>query len=604
MFFRLLFRHRRRGAPSIVWGSVSFRFCTYRNAIKRAGFDIEDIKTPEDLSKASVLIFPGVGCFGACINVLDTSKFREPLLQYIQSGKPYMGICLGMQTLFEDSEEDQGYKGLGIIPGSVTRFPVSDQYSVPHIGWNGITLHQKQSPAFTRFPTDYANQQGGGKVYFVHSYRAMVTPANASWVLTTTDYGNQRFISAIQKGNVFATQFHPEKSGTIGLNIFRSFLEYATGINSNGIPIVPLSGNNSNTNDNTSTSPIPSEGDNALYQQILSTTVNPSTKVCRRIVACLDVRTNDEGDLVVTKGDKYDVREKDNSNSSSQNGAVRNLGKPVELSARYYEEGADEVAFLNITAFREEPLDDIPMLAVLEGASEKVFVPLTIGGGIRSYTDSKGKAYTALDVASRYFRAGADKISIGSDAVLAAENYYQQGQKGDGSTAIEQIAQIYGRQAVVVSVDPRRVYVTSPNDPEVIAAGHVVIATRKPGPNGEGYIWYQCTIKGGREGRPICAVRLAKAVEALGAGELLVNCVDNDGQKAGFDDELLQAVCQATTIPVIASSGAGIPEHFSTIFQKTRVEAALAAGIFHRKEVAISDVKTHVKGSGIETRIV
>ncbi len=144
----------------------------------------------------------------------------------------------------------------------------------------------------------------------------------------------------------------------------------------------------------------------------------------------------------------------------------------------------------------------------------------------------------------------------------------------------------------------------SPDDAECVARGHVVVPTRRPGPAGEGFVWFQCTVRGGREGRPLCAVKLAQAVEALGAGELLVNCVDNDGQKGGFDDELLGAICRATRVPVIASSGAGVPSHFTDIFERTRVEAALAAGIFHRKEVAIEDVKATVAAAGIETRRV
>jgi glutamine amidotransferase/cyclase len=124
------------------------------------------------------------------------------------------------------------------------------------------------------------------------------------------------------------------------------------------------------------------------------------TLLAKRIIACLDVRTNDSGDLVVTKGDQYDVREK---------GDVRNLGKPVDLARRYYEEGADEITFLNITGFRDFPLEDMPMLEVLRQTSENVFVPLTIGGGIRDYTDKDGRTYTALEVAAKYFRSGADK---------------------------------------------------------------------------------------------------------------------------------------------------------------------------------------------------
>ena len=107
------------------------------------------------------------------------------------------------------------------------------------------------------------------------------------------------------------------------------------------------------------------------------------------------MRANDEGDLVVTKGDQYDVREQ---------GAVRNLGMPVDLAKRYYEEGADEITFLNITGFRDFPMQDQPMLEILKRTSENVFVPLTIGGGIREFTDSNGSSYSALDVASAYFR--------------------------------------------------------------------------------------------------------------------------------------------------------------------------------------------------------
>ena len=160
------------------------------------------------------------------------------------------------------------------------------------------------------------------------------------------------------------------------------------------------------------------------------------------------MRTNDAGDLVVTKGDQYDVREA---------GEVRNLGKPVDLARRYFEEGADEITFLNITSFRDLPLADQPMLEVLRRTSENVFVPLTIGGGIRGYTDAAGRRYSALDVAAEYFRSGADKISIGSDAVDAVEAVPARRAQGTGESAIEQIARVYGNQAVVISIDPRRV---------------------------------------------------------------------------------------------------------------------------------------------------
>ncbi len=137
----------------------------------------------------------------------------------------------------------------------------------------------------------------------------------------------------------------------------------------------------------------------------------------------------------------------------------------------------------------------------------------------------------------------------------------------------------------------------SPSD-----TSHHVIETSIPGPDGEKYCWYQCTIKGGREGRDVDAVTLAKVCEKLGAGEILLNCIDRDGTNSGFDIELIRAVTEAVTIPVIASSGAGSPDHFLEVFEMTRVEAALAAGIFHRKEVSIKEVKEFLSQNGIEVR--
>ena len=370
-----------------------------------------------------------------------------------------------------------------------------------------------------------------------------MVPEDEAIVLTVTDYG-RRFVSAVQQDQIVATQFHPEKSGAAGLRLLENFLR-----------------------------PGEAQGWPAYRPE--------RTRLAKRIVACLDVRTNDRGDLVVTKGDQYDVREE---------GEVRNLGRPVDLARRYYQEGADEITFLNITGFRDFPLEDLPMLEVLERTSENVFVPLTIGGGIRDYTDRHGRRYSALEVASRYFRSGADKVSIGSDAVLIVEEYLAAGRAGGGSS-IEEISRVYGNQAVVISIDPRRVYVNNPEETK-----HPVIETAFPGPGGERYCWYQCTIKGGREGREVDAVTLAQVCEKLGAGEILLNCIDRDGTNLGFDLELINAVKAAVTIPVIASSGAGSAEHFLEVFTRTEAESALAAGIFHRREVPIGEVKRFLAG--------
>ena len=516
-----------------------------RNAIRKLGYEVQDVQRPEDINDAEKLVFPGVGSFGSAIDKLNQSGYTEPLIEYIRADKPFLGICLGLQTLFEASEESIGVSGLGIIKGEIKRF--DDRFlSVPHIGWNGIRFNRNSS-----LLAGYNKE----KLYFVHSYRALRTEENEDWVLCTTNYDGE-FVSGVQKGNVAAFQFHPEKSGQAGLNLLENFLS-------------------------------PGNGSSSISAKNAAVCRSGETKLGKRIIACLDVRTNDAGDLVVTKGDQYDVRDK---------GEVRNLGKPVELAHRYYTEGADEITFLNITGFRDFPLRDQPMLEVLQRTSEKVFVPLTIGGGIRAYTGSDGKQYSALDVAAEYFRSGADKISIGSDAVYAVEEYLQTGVK-TGKTSIEQISRVYGNQAVVLSVDPRRVYVHSPEEVQ-----HTTINTRFPGPNGEEYCWYQCTVKGGREGRDIDVCQLVTVCEKLGAGEVLLNCMDKDGTNSGFDLELINMVKAVVTIPVIASSGAGCPEHFSEVFQKTSADAALAAGIFHRREVPIAEVKEHLVKEGIEVR--
>lgn len=450
-----------------------------------------------------------------------------------------MGICVGLQALFEGSAENPSVPGIGFIKGRLDRFDDSSK-SVPHIGWNSANTSLQQVYGL----------RPSSKYYYVHSYKVPYRPGELEaqgWTVATARYGDEEFVGAVAKANVLATQFHPEKSGVAGLRVLKAFLDGTAGDN------------------------------------IESETVSTETAaegLTRRVIACLDVRTNDQGDLVVTKGDQYDVREK------GAEGNVRNLGKPVEMARKYYEQGADEVTFLNITSFRDCPLADLPMLEILRRTSETVFVPLTIGGGIRDTTDTDGTKVSALDIATMYFKSGADKVSIGSDAVTAAEQYFAAGKKVNGTTAIEQISQAYGNQAVVVSVDPKRVYVSSKTE-----TSHHTITTDFPGPNGETVCWYACTIKGGRETRDLDVVDLVQAVEAMGAGEILLNCIDKDGTNSGFDLELIDQVKSAISIPVIASSGAGRPDHFEEVFTKTKTDAALGAGMFHRGEYTVKQVK-------------
>ena len=166
------------------------------------------------IAEADKLVVPGVGAFRDCMGNLEHYKLIEPILKHIKSKKPYLGICLGMQILFTESEEFGNHKGLNVIPGKVLRFPHMPELKVPHMGWNQIkkTNAAKDSPLQAISDNDYA--------YFVHSY--YVVPEDKKVIASTTDYG-QDFCSSIHKDNIFATQFHPEKSQNIGLKILEAF---------------------------------------------------------------------------------------------------------------------------------------------------------------------------------------------------------------------------------------------------------------------------------------------------------------------------------------------------------------------------------------------
>uniref|UniRef100_A0A060T2L1 Imidazole glycerol phosphate synthase hisHF n=1 Tax=Blastobotrys adeninivorans TaxID=409370 RepID=A0A060T2L1_BLAAD len=526
------------------------------NALVKLGWQVKVLRNADEMKAAyndiDRLILPGVGNFGHFMDQVSERNLYQIVSDYIDSGRPLMGICVGLQALLNGSTESPSAKGLGLIDVTLSKFDDADK-PVPQIGWNNATVTGSSASLYGINPAT--------KYYFVHSYAAILTPevkkSIEGWQCAVGKYGTQEFIAALARDNIFLTQFHPEKSGRAGLDVINSFL---TG---------------------------------QAHPQVKAPAVATQPGLTRRVIACLDVRTNDQGDLVVTKGDQYDVREKDSGNN------VRNLGKPVAVAKRYYEQGADEVTFLNITSFRSCPLADLPMLEVLRETSKSVFVPLTIGGGIRDTVDpATGKTVAALDVASLYFRSGADKVSIGSDAVYAAEAFFARGNKGDGKSPMETISKAYGVQAVVVSVDPKRVYVNSPQDVK-----HHTFETQFPGPNGEKYVWYQCTVKGGREARDLGAYELAVASQALGAGEILLNCIDKDGTNSGYDLELIRDIKSAVQIPVIASSGAGNPAHFVQVFKETPTDAALGAGMFHREEYTVAEVKDALNKEGLVVRV-
>ncbi len=227
---------------------------------------------------------------------------------------------------------------------------------------------------------------------------------------------------------------------------------------------------------------------------------------------------------------------------------IRDVESPVELARRYNAENADELVFYDITASNEGRK---LFTSVLSEVAREIFIPLTVGGGINTVEDF-----------DRVLKSGADKVSVNTGAIR-------------DPSVITAAAKKYGDQCVVLSMDVKRV-------------------------NGI----FKVFARGGREETELEAVSWAKKGQSLGAGEIVLNSIDTDGVKDGFDIEMLDAVCSAVDVPVVASGGAGKIEHFEELFDKVpRVDAALAASIFHFGEVSISDIKQRLRTRGVEVRI-
>ena len=182
-------------------------------AVEFLKYDAEVTRDPEVIKKADKLILPGVGAFGAAMENLQKYNLIEPIKDAIYSGKPFLGICLGMQLLMESSDEQGMFKGLGIIKGSVVKFKETESLKIPQMGWNLIKV-RKNSPIF-------ADTKENDRVYFVHSYYVVPTE---DVVAATCDYGGE-YCCSIWKDNIYATQFHPEKSGRVGLKMLKHFAE-------------------------------------------------------------------------------------------------------------------------------------------------------------------------------------------------------------------------------------------------------------------------------------------------------------------------------------------------------------------------------------------
>lgn len=255
--------------------------------------------------------------------------------------------------------------------------------------------------------------------------------------------------------------------------------------------------------------------------------------LAKRIIPCLDV---DNGRVV--KGVKFVD--------------IRDAGDPVEIARRYDREGADEITFLDITATHD---DRDTIVHVVEEVASEVFIPLTVGGGIRT-----------LDDIRRMLNAGADKVGINSAAVFRPE-------------FVKEAADKFGSQCIVVAIDAKKVSAT-----------------------GEAERWEIFT-HGGRKPTGIDAVEWARKMAAYGAGEILLTSMDRDGTKSGFDLTLTRAISEAVSIPVIASGGVGNLDHLADGILQGKADAVLAASIFHFAEYTIEQAKLHMQAKGIEVRL-
>ncbi|MFW6045458.1 MAG: imidazole glycerol phosphate synthase subunit HisF [Natronomonas sp.] len=267
----------------------------------------------------------------------------------------------------------------------------------------------------------------------------------------------------------------------------------------------------------------------------------------KRIIPCIDVDLDEEGNPAVYTGVQFED--------------LKYTGDPVEHAKRYNEAGADEFVFLDITASAE---GRATMLETVSAVADECFIPLTVGGGIRTREDIK-----------ETLRAGADKVSINTAAL-------------ERPALVGEGAEAFGSQCIVISVDARRRY---DEQGEYYASI-----------DGES-CWFECTIKGGREGTGTDVVEWVREAADRGAGELFVNSIDADGTKDGYDIPLTKAVCDNVSTPVIASSGCGGPEDAYEVFEKAGADAALAASIFHFEEYSIPQVKEYLDERDIPVRL-
>ena len=455
-----------------------------QNALNRLGLGSRLITSPAGLKDVERIILPGVGNFGAAAERLRASGVFDALKNWAAAGRPLLGICLGMQLLFDASEEDGGRSpGLGVFQGRVVELRGPRRI---HIGWNTII----PKGARRILPEEF--------YYFVHGFAPRAE--NACDILAESRFGETVFSAAVGRGAILGVQFHPEKSGVVGLDLLA---RWAGGRMESGTAAVP----------GLKASPIGTGKESSL----------PAV----RVIPCLDM---DEGRVV--KGVQFEN--------------LQDAGDPAELARGYDAQGADELCFLDVGASWKSRKT---LLEVVRRVSKEVFIPLTVGGGLRSVEDIR----EALN-------AGADKVSLCTAAV-------------ENPGLLTVAAERFGRQCVVLSLDAKA----------------------------KGGSW-TVTTHGGRRDRNIDAIDWAARAEALGAGEILLNSVDRDGTGAGYDLELLRRIRDAVRIPIIASGGGEEPAQAWAAVDQGEADAVLLASALHSGRRIVADYKTYLREKGARIR--
>ena len=517
-----------RAAPAI--GLVDYGAGNLRSvqaAIARTGAPWRIVARPEDLRDLAAVILPGVGRFGTAAERLREAGLDRPLREFALSGRPFLGICLGMQLLFESSDEDPGVPGLAVLPGRVRRL---DTARLPHIGWATVERPAgERAGLFEGLPRRF-------DAYFAHSF---ALPATAAGIVALACAPGP-FAAAAGAGAAWGVQFHPEKSAEHGRRIIDNFValarrppDAAAAPGPARDPTESWSGTEawSGRKPGPGTKPQSGTAPGSGTRPESGTAPDPGERPAgrmRRIIPCLDVQ-----DGRVVKGIRF--------------AGLRDAGDPVERAVAYDQDGADEICLLDIGASHDGRR---LLLDLVERVASRLTVPLSVGGGVRG-----------LDAMRDLLLAGADRVSIGTAACL-------------DPGLVERAAGAFGRQFVIVSIDARR--------------------------SGAGW---EVTTHGGRRPAGRDAVAWARQAERLGAGEILLNAMDADGTRAGYDTLLTRTVVRAVRVPVVASGGAGTSADMARVLKDGGADAALAASIFHDGRIGIRRAKHDIARAGVRVRL-